>query len=70
MQSRILKVRIFLIPLSIPVHLSILVFSFSTPEKQPNLCFHMELSIWFVVPTFESSLWIKSHDVSIQTKPL
>ena len=39
-------------------------------EKQPNLCFHMELSIWFVVPTFESSLWMKSHDVSIQTKPL
>ena len=39
-------------------------------EKQPNLCFYMELSIWFVVPTFESSLWIKSHDVSIQTRPL
>ena len=69
MQSRILKVRIFLIPLSIPVHLFILVFLFFY-EKQPNLCFHMELSIWFVVPTFESSLWIKSHDVSIQTKPL
>ena len=39
-------------------------------EKQPNLCFHMELSNWLVIPTFESSLWTKSHDVSIQTKPL
>ena len=48
------------------LHFSFLFFY----EKQPNLCFHMELSIWFVVPTFESSLWIKSHDVSIQTRPL
>ena len=48
------------------LHFSFLFFY----EKQPNLCFNMELSIWFVIPTFESSLWIKSHDVSIQTRPL
>ena len=43
-------------------------------KKQPNLFFHMEdlmeLSIWFVVQTFESSLWMKSQDVSIQSEPL